>query len=80
MKIDGKLVRLIRFDERLTQEAFAKTLGVGLTTIANVETEYRPVSDSLKVKLIRTFNLTDARLEDSGINNGTNFVCESYTS
>ncbi|MRC05640.1 hypothetical protein BK718_01170 [Bacillus thuringiensis serovar andalousiensis] len=64
LKIDGKLVRVIRFDEGLTQEAFAKALGVGLTTIANVETEYRPVSSSLKVKLIRTFNLTDARLEE----------------
>ncbi|MCU5516533.1 helix-turn-helix domain-containing protein [Bacillus wiedmannii] len=64
MKIDGNLVRLIRFDEGLTQEAFAKTLGVGLTTIANVETEYRPVSASLKLRLIRKFNLTDARLEE----------------
>ncbi|WP_186367218.1 hypothetical protein [Bacillus sp. DE0042] len=48
MEIDGKLVRLIRFDERLTQEAFTKTLGVGLTTIANAETDYRPVSNQLK--------------------------------
>ncbi|MDM5187863.1 helix-turn-helix transcriptional regulator [Bacillus sp. DX4.1] len=62
MKIDGKLVRLLRCDEGLTQEAFAKALGVGVTTIANVEIGYRPVSDPLKVKLIRTFNLTDARL------------------
>lgn len=64
MKIDGKLVRLLRCDEGLTQEAFAKALGVGVTTIANIEIGYRPVSDRLKVNLIRTFNLTDERLEE----------------
>ncbi|MED2184375.1 helix-turn-helix transcriptional regulator [Bacillus wiedmannii] len=65
MRIDGKTIKLLRLSEELTQEQLAERLGINaVTTISNVETGYRPVSDSLKIKLIRRFNLTEQRIEE----------------
>ncbi len=65
LKIDGKMIRLLRLSEELTQEQLAERLGIGaVTTISNAETGYRKVSDSLKVKLIKAFNLTEEKIEE----------------
>jgi DNA-binding XRE family transcriptional regulator len=62
VKIDGKLIRLLRCEAGLTQVQFAERLGIGTTTVANVETGYRPVSQMLKIRLIRTFDLTEEKI------------------
>ncbi|MCM3736768.1 helix-turn-helix domain-containing protein [Bacillus cytotoxicus] len=65
MRIDGRIIRLLRLSEDLTQEQLAERLGISaVTTISNAETGYRKVSDSLKVKIIKTFNLTEEKIEE----------------
>lgn len=65
MRIDGRTIRLLRLSEDLTQEQLVERLGVSaVTTISNAETGYRKVSDSLKVKLIKAFNLTEEKIEE----------------
>jgi DNA-binding XRE family transcriptional regulator len=62
LKIDGNLIRLLRHEVGMSQAKFAKTLGVATATVANVEVGYRPASDALKIRLIRTFDLTEEKI------------------
>ncbi|MGM8212129.1 helix-turn-helix domain-containing protein [Virgibacillus sp. W0430] len=54
------LIRDIRMYKGLTQERFAEWLGVHYSTIANVEANYRPVSEGLASKIALKFDVTDA--------------------
>ncbi len=60
-------VKLLRNTLRLTQTEFGEKLGVGKTAISKIESEYRPVTDSMLILLCSCFGASkDWLLNGSG--------------
>lgn len=56
----NELIKDIRHYLGMTQEEFAKWLGVHYSTIALTEANYRNVSDKLAAKIALKFDVTDS--------------------
>ncbi|MEK4085148.1 helix-turn-helix domain-containing protein [Psychrobacillus sp. FSL K6-1415] len=51
--------KALRIREGKTQAAFAEMLGVSESTVAQIETNKRPISARVKVKLAQKFKMDD---------------------
>lgn len=57
--MDKEIVKLIRFYLKQSQQEFAKYLGVTYTTIADIESGHRKVSDNVLGKISHIFDASD---------------------
>lgn len=57
----NELIKEIRYYLGMTQEEFARWLGVHPSTIALAEAKHRNVSDSLAAKIALKFDVTDPK-------------------
>lgn len=53
--MNGEVIRALRLREGMTQEDFARKLGVSANTISAVEVGTRAVSDRIRVGCVRLF-------------------------
>lgn len=52
-------VKLIRLYSGLSQEEFAKEVGLGTSTIAKIEVGYAKVTDRVRARILRKYDLTN---------------------
>lgn len=58
MRMNGDAVRAIRIYAGLTQEAFARRLGVSKSCVAEAESGRRPVSPALRIKIAQVYGVS----------------------
>ncbi|MBO1579979.1 helix-turn-helix transcriptional regulator [Bacillus sp. XF8] len=61
--MDNKMLRDLRTYFGLTQHEFANKLNLHRSTIANIEIGLVPLSDGVKMRAFRAFNIDAAMLE-----------------
>ncbi|MCR8937643.1 helix-turn-helix transcriptional regulator [Brevibacillus laterosporus] len=61
--MDAVTLRAIRVHFGLTQQQFAKRLGMSKSAISAVETGKREITGSLRVKIARAFEIDDSLID-----------------
>jgi transcriptional regulator with XRE-family HTH domain len=59
--MNGKLFKVLRMKEGMTQEEFANHLGISRSLVAGIEQGRQPISDHVRARLVAR----DYRLDDS---------------
>ncbi|HDX9587943.1 TPA: helix-turn-helix transcriptional regulator [Bacillus pseudomycoides] len=64
MNITRWQVRALRLREKMTQQEFAKHLGVSRELISSIENGYCPISKKLQVNLLQAYEFTPELYEE----------------
>lgn len=61
---EGQRVYTLRKKLNLTQEKFAKPLGVGKAAISNIEKDIRNITDQMAISICREYDVSEEWLKD----------------
>jgi transcriptional regulator with XRE-family HTH domain len=61
--MNGKAIAILRYRLGLTQEQFAKKLGIGCSTLAKIEAGISPISTRVKTKILDQCEIDEKLLD-----------------
>jgi len=73
MQLNSDTVRLIRANTQMNQVQFAKIVGISRALLAKIETNAKPISNSVERRIRTAFGLDDEKISQL-LNNALNSV------